>query len=249
MKFALVNGIRTEAFPKGTGKCTLCNGETIAKCGPKIIRHWAHKSLKKCDNWWENETQWHRDWKSYFPDEWQEVVHFDSSGEKHRADVKTAKGVVIEFQNSPMPVAEMQAREAFYGNMVWIVNGEKFQENFIIFDRLPDPKAKGFEDIVIHIASSSDNGRVYHKASEYDGSGMVEIYNLNLLNELVIQNYTGHHRVHWKNPRSVWFSAQAPVLFDFGDENLWRLMPYYPSSQFYCVKKYDKANFIKRANV
>jgi len=53
-----------------------------------------------CDNWWENETQWHRDWKNHFPVEWQEVVQIAEDGEKHIADVKTSEGWVVEFQHS-----------------------------------------------------------------------------------------------------------------------------------------------------
>jgi len=248
MKFSLVNGVRTEAFSNGIGKCELCNGETIAKCGPRIIHHWAHKSLKSCDNWWENETEWHRSWKSNFPKEWQEVIHFDSvSGEKHIADIKTGKGVIIEFQNSPMSSAEMFSREAFYKNMIWVVNGKSFKENFIILDELPDPKAEEFADIVIHSISSNDKGRIYHKASEDDGSGMVEIYNLKLLKPSIVSNYNGHHQFDWKRPRQVWFSANKPVLFDFGDSYLWKLIRYYPNRRMYCVKKIKKTFFIERA--
>jgi competence CoiA-like predicted nuclease len=114
MQFALVNGIKTEAMPGGKGICPCCESETIAKCGKYKIWHWSHKSQKNCDSWWENETEWHRQWKSYFPIENQEVVHKDiDSGEKHIADVKTFNGMVIEFQNSPINVEELKARENF----------------------------------------------------------------------------------------------------------------------------------------
>jgi hypothetical protein len=51
MKYSIVNGERKEAFPKGNGFCECCNKPTIAKCGSKIMHHWAHKSLEECDNW------------------------------------------------------------------------------------------------------------------------------------------------------------------------------------------------------
>ena len=96
MKFSIVDGHKVEAFSKGKGLCICCNQETIAKCGSKTIHHWAHKSLLHCDNWWENETEWHRKWKAYFPVAWQEVVHYDKvTGEKHIADVKTDKGLSL----------------------------------------------------------------------------------------------------------------------------------------------------------
>ncbi len=97
MKFALVNGNKVEATKGAKGQCPLCDSDLIAKCGELKINHWAHKGKRNCDPWWENETDWHRSWKGKFPIEWQEVVQFDESGEKHIADVKTDQGWVLEF--------------------------------------------------------------------------------------------------------------------------------------------------------
>ncbi len=91
------------------------------KCGQLKVWHWAHRSVRHCDPWWENETPWHRGWKNQFPADWQEKVDRSDSGEKHVADVKTNSGVVLEFQHSPLPLNERAAREAFYRNMVWVV--------------------------------------------------------------------------------------------------------------------------------
>ncbi len=78
-----------------------------------------------CDHWWESETEWHRKWKSRFPAEWQEVVQIDpTTGEKHIADVKTETGLVIEFQHSRITPDELQSRERFYENMIWVVDGD-----------------------------------------------------------------------------------------------------------------------------
>lgn len=126
MKFALVNDVRAEPKPKLHGKCRYCGSDMISKCGKIKIWHWAHKSRRNCDAWWENETQWHRDWKNQFPSEWQEVIHFDErTGEKHIADVKSPSGLVVEFQHSPIQYEELQSREQFYGDMIWIVNGSR----------------------------------------------------------------------------------------------------------------------------
>jgi competence protein CoiA len=72
----------------------------VAKCGEVRAPHWAHRSRRECDHWWEPETEWHRAWKNAFPEEWQEIVHWAEDGEKHIADVKTGRGWVIEFQHS-----------------------------------------------------------------------------------------------------------------------------------------------------
>jgi hypothetical protein len=125
MKYALVNDERQEAQQGLPGKCECCDSPVIAKCGEVKIWHWAHKGKRMCDPWWENETEWHRGWKGQFPQEWQEVIHLAENGGKHRADVKTDQGYVIEFQRSPIKSEERQAREDFYKKIVWIVDGTR----------------------------------------------------------------------------------------------------------------------------
>lgn len=126
MRLAVVEGERADALPKLKGHCPSCGGEMVAKCGRVKVWHWSHRGRPPCDPWWESETEWHRAWKSNFPIEWQEIVAFDPvTGEKHIADVKTPHGLVIEFQHSPISPEEIRAREAFYGNMIWIVDGTR----------------------------------------------------------------------------------------------------------------------------
>lgn len=128
MKFALVEGKLSEAEPQKSGTCQCCSLPVISKCGKVKIWHWAHKGRRHCDHWWESETEWHRAWKDAFPIDWQEVVHFDpDSGEKHIADVKTENGLVIEIQHSVLKPDELESREQFYDNMVWIVDGKRGQ--------------------------------------------------------------------------------------------------------------------------
>ena len=96
----------------------------VPKCGQHVLWHWAHKSRKHCDKWWESETEWHRSWKNNFPIEWQEIIHSNpATDEKHIADVKTPKGLVLEFQHSPIAPDELKSREDFYARMVWVVDG------------------------------------------------------------------------------------------------------------------------------
>jgi hypothetical protein len=124
MHFALVNGLQAEPSPGLHGVCKNCEAVMISKCGQHKLWHWAHKSRINCDPWWEPETEWHRQWKNHFPADWQEIIQFDPvSNEKHIADVKTIHDQVIEFQHSPMKPDELRSREAFYKNMVWIVDG------------------------------------------------------------------------------------------------------------------------------
>lgn len=136
-------GLRKKASPKDIGFCPICGGEVISKCGNIKIWHWAHKTGIECDNFKEPETKWHIDWKSYFKKEEQEVViektEFFEDGcsypKKHRADVKTKEGLVIEFQNSPISPEKIQEREDFYENMIWILNGKTLGKNVTFFKR------------------------------------------------------------------------------------------------------------------
>jgi competence protein CoiA len=122
MKFAEAEGLRREANPGLSGKCRVCGAPTIAKCGSVRVWHWAHQSDRTCDHWWEPETKWHRDWKNRFPEHWQEIIQTAADGERHVADVKTAIGLVIEFQHSSIKPNERESREQFHENMVWVVH-------------------------------------------------------------------------------------------------------------------------------
>lgn len=130
MKFALINGDKGEATKGARGFCPSCGAELISRCGDFKVNHWAHKGNRNCDPWLENETDWHRSWKGNFPVDWQEVVHFDGSGEKHIADVKTDEGFVIEFQHSAINPSEIQKREDFYKNMVWVIDGTRLPKDY-----------------------------------------------------------------------------------------------------------------------
>jgi len=123
MRFALVDGKKSEATKGAKGLCPSCGSELVAKCGEERVNHWAHKGNRNCDPWWENETDWHRDWKRHFPIDWQEVIHIAETGEKHIADVKTEQGWVLEFQHSYLNPEERRVRDAFYPKLVWVVNG------------------------------------------------------------------------------------------------------------------------------
>ncbi len=122
MKFAIVNGDKTEALKGVKGICPNCGSELIAKCGELKMNHWSHKGIRTCDSWWEPETEWHRSWKNHFPNEWQENIRFDElKNEKHIADILPIDNLVIEFQHSHIEPQERISREKFYKNMVWVV--------------------------------------------------------------------------------------------------------------------------------
>ncbi|MGE4314245.1 MAG: competence protein CoiA [Pseudobdellovibrionaceae bacterium] len=129
MKFALVNNQKTEPKPSLVGNCPSCRAVMISKCGNTKVWHWAHKGKRSCDPWWENETTWHREWKSHFSEDWQEVIHYDESGEKHIADIRSDEGLILEFQHSHLKPEEKQARERFYKKMIWVVDGSRLKRD------------------------------------------------------------------------------------------------------------------------
>lgn len=129
MKFALVNDQRQEAQPRLLGSCIGCGSLMTAKCGDRRVWHWAHKGRRVCDQWWESETIWHRAWKDQFPIAWQEVRHSADDGTCHIADIKTPQGWVIELQHSRIQPDERRSREAFYGQLIWVVDATRLKRD------------------------------------------------------------------------------------------------------------------------
>jgi competence CoiA-like predicted nuclease len=129
MQYAILNNERIEAIPNTEAICPICQSVVISKCGSIMVWHWAHQSKEDCDSWYEPESKWHRDWKEYFRPEEREVVIG-----KHRADIKVGK-TIIELQHSSISAINIKEREGFYNNMIWIINGKDFKDNFITWEK------------------------------------------------------------------------------------------------------------------
>lgn len=115
------------SFSGERAKCPDCDSVVIGRKGSFKIKHWYHKTKNECDSWYEPITEWHLKWQNLFPIQYREVSIKNANGKSHRADLKLKNNLVIEVQNSPIKIAEIEERENFYGknNMIWIVNGEK----------------------------------------------------------------------------------------------------------------------------
>lgn len=270
VKFALIEGARSEARPGTRGQCQICARDMIAKCGEVIVWHWAHSPRRLCDPWWENETEWHRRWKSYFPNDWQEVVHVDGKGEKHIADIKTDAELVVELQHSSMKPEEMRSREEFYRKMVWVVDGTPFKDSFHVLSRLPppdsqlagrlrilrtpsypiDPKHPRFRItnrpmflLDTHEIGRGENYVAYDVCSV--GRGGENTYFHDRDTEAEIDTiYEGDHFLEWKRPRTVWLSACSPVLIDLGQGILWRLRQF--QDKYWAVKAISGRTFVEQ---
>lgn len=108
-------------------RCPDCGSVVIGKKGSFKIEHWSHKAKNECDSWYEPITEWHLKWQNFFPKQYREISIKKTNGKSHRADLRLNNNLVIEVQNSPINIAEIEERENFYGenNMIWILNGEK----------------------------------------------------------------------------------------------------------------------------
>jgi hypothetical protein len=109
-----VDGEKQLPFPKGRGTCPCCGSLLIAKCGQINAHHWAHEARADCDPWSEPIGPWHLAWQGLVLPEFVEVVK-----EPHRADIFNGR-TVIELQHSSISAEDIAAREAFYGDMVWL---------------------------------------------------------------------------------------------------------------------------------
>ena len=181
MKFAILDGQRIEPAPKLKAKCPLCASDVLAKCGKERVWHWAHKTTKHCDHWWEPEKEWHRNWKNLFPTDWQEQRRRDDKGELHIADVLTPQGLALEFQHSAIPRDEIEARVAFHKEICWIVDGLRLKSSIT-----------QFKEALEHARMPNSSGTTVFEIFYYDSR---------LLKK--------------------WSGLNAPVVFDFGIDDLW----------------------------
>lgn len=115
LRLAHIGGQKRLPFPKGRATCECCGGLLIAKCGKIVTHHWAHEAKDDCDPWSEPIGPWHL-W-------WQDLVRVDfvevAKG-PHRADIIGNNNVVVELQHSSIRAEDIEARESYYGNMVWL---------------------------------------------------------------------------------------------------------------------------------
>ena len=255
MQLALINQEPTEPFPKVRGKCPMCGSEMVAKCGSRVMHHWAHHRSRNCDPWWENETPWHREWKNLYPIHCREVSHTAEDGEIHRADVKTPTGIVVELQHSTMSDNERIARESFYKNLVWVLDGSVFAQNFDIYHMLPAPDSSVAKDIVWSKAKrhmeGANQGLFFRvsEAREEDPNATKAtvrggwIHSLSDIEEDVALSYRGHHQYDWVRPRRTWLDAKCPVYIDFEDEHLVKLCAY-DDSGLSCIQFVAKRKFL-----
>lgn len=248
MQYALINGLRSLPQKGLVGYCATCNSKVIAKCGPIKLHHWAHDKDSNCDPWHENETLWHREWKEHFPEEFREKVLWDETlGTFHRADIHTSSGVTIEFQNSPISIEEVIQRENFYEKLIWVINGEKFEENFRVQVKIPNPNSRAFKKYEF-------NGRVFIDKEDLYSLGIPKssLYRSYSVDDIISKGHSdglsnNHFTFSWEYKRKVWLDVGKVVFIDFGKENLYWLKHIKQEiGSFWFVQLVSKVDFINK---
>ncbi|RZK78277.1 MAG: competence protein [Pedobacter sp.] len=166
------------------------------------------------------ETPWHRDWKKSFPPSFREVCFRDELlGEQHRADVHTPCGTTIEFQNSPICIDELESREAYYPNLVWVLNGKKFK-GFRILKHLPDVDSAM---IASYEFCHTDHLTMIRKSDLLHGRERAKPLSFHHpeLRSVPLSSY--YYSFCWKHPHRVWYQAKCPIIVDLGGHFLYQL--------------------------
>lgn len=244
MQYALVNGLKSEPKKGLEGICIGCGNKMIAKCGNLKLHHWAHHNLTNCDSWWEPETEWHRAWKSSFPAAYREISLYDTrNSEYHRADIHTAAGLTIEFQNSPLSLAELQSREGFYSKLIWVVNGLKFK-GFTKDVHIPNPTSPLLAEYEF---ANSQNLIFFRKKELLKAGGIHEILSLHHPELKHLKISSEHFSFSWRHAHKTWYDSKVPVFIDFGGHFLyWLRKREQISGDYLYLRMVSKRKFIEK---
>lgn len=187
-------------------------------------------------------------------------MHVAPDGEIHRADIKTANGIVIEVQHSSITDVERLSREIFYQNLVWVIDGRSFRENFDLYHQLPHPTSELAKDLVWSKAKrgmNGSNGGMFYRLSEMlleDPTVTKATLNWGRVHdtreiEAEMKNHASDYfQYDWIRPRKTWLDATCPVYIDFGGELLIKLETY-DDSGLRCVRVISMQKFLHDALV
>lgn len=244
MQYALVNGLKSLPAKGLKGRCLGCKNDVIAKCGNIKVHHWAHAARVDCDPWSEPETEWHRDWKNNFPEEFREKHFVDEvTNEIHRADIHTPTGITIEFQNSPISTEEFGQRNTFYKKLIWVVNAAKFKGSFEFLYSMPNPESRLLDEYIF----TPGNFLHFFRKEEYikDQGGLLLSLDKEELKHISVS--AEYWKFKWKHKHNVWYQPEAVIFFDFGQEFLyWLKCRKQVDHYFWYVQIVHKKKFIDK---
>lgn len=167
------------------------------------------------------ESKWHKEWKLAFPVEQREQTFLNHmEGFHHRADVFTTCGTAIEFQHSPISVAELRQREAFYPKMIWVLDGKMFK-GFRLLKPLPDMR-NPFLDA--YEFAQGSNLALYRVEDLINGAERPRKLVLSHPELFHLKPSPNYYSFAWKNPHRVWYEAQQPLWIDLGGYFIYQLL-------------------------
>ena len=190
-----------KARPGAEATCPMCGEPVKAFCGEIQAWHWRHEHTRDCDSWGDPETKWHRAWKETVRPAYREVT-IRGAQATHRADMRTADGLVIELQHSSISSEEIRAREAFYGaKMIWVVDASPFQGH-LLFDEV-----RGAPHAFIEKMGKVLTRRLGRDPSWEDYEEMAEPLSEHYERLCPVA-------MKWRWERRSWHAAQRPVFLD-----------------------------------
>lgn len=110
---------RRKAAPGLRGSCSDCGETLVARCGEINIWHWAHEAGASMCVGSGQESAWHAAWKLWAANTIGAATEVPDG--RHRADIVTLDGRVIELQSGYLDARAIAAREEQYGDrLTWI---------------------------------------------------------------------------------------------------------------------------------
>lgn len=148
------------------------------------------------------------------------------SGERHIADIKNSRGLVIELQNSSISQEEANSREKFYQNMLWVVNAKKFWKNITLGCRIPSPESYVYEQYnVVPTGENYESFLIQMSGTKVSRDELVETWGSQKVNGWEdYENGQFTYAFKWSNPRSIWLARSCKQYWDIGEDILFEVV-------------------------
>lgn len=107
--------------------CPCCLKRMRARVGDVRRPHWAHESCERCDEWWEEESEWRNAWITELTGSDKIDVEnvLEKDGERHFYDARFNEKTIAIFRRGRLSIEQIRAREQFFGEMFWFVEGKE----------------------------------------------------------------------------------------------------------------------------
>lgn len=146
MLIALHNSQKVRAQVAGSGAIGTCpwTGLPVKACVGEILQYWAYiGGAPKLPAGYEDESEWHGQWKATIDDTCCEVVMGPNN--EHRADILGSNNTVIEIQHSRIDIRHSKDRVDFYRahtgrRVIWVVDIQDIWRNTFNIDGTRDDK-------------------------------------------------------------------------------------------------------------